>query len=394
MAAFNDMHRLLAQAEAQDVLDHRIRVDGAHPNVLDGRLTNPDSAVFVSDWNGAHPFTGIFLGSFLTQTIESLGGLSRYSHLEEDTTLQESIARLHAERYGEPLRSSRCFIPGTGSASFLTTLLFRAQQLGLRRLCYFPPVYNSAVHLIRNMGFAVRQVADDVDFADDPGLRLPNTRCVLWLTDPVWFAGRRVRRETIDEVARWQQRTGSLVFVDGTFQYLNWGAERREFSSDLDPGLTYRLVCPTKALALHGFRFAYLIVPERDSSEMIELHSILHGAAGIADRTFAHRALKTLREGAGNGPLTEYARNRYHELIESQAFEEWIAPEGGYFVFGRPAAPPDTLHGMGPECFGMRGTKGHVRVNLLSERGFTHLKDWGLRQGSPRSEGGPHAVAK
>lgn len=370
---FTDLNLLMEQANAQDALDQRIRADGAHPNILDGRLRNPDSAVFVSDWNGEHPFTARFLGPFLTATIESLGGLSRYSHLEEDYALQEEIQHLHSTRYGEPTRDARCYVPGTGAASFLTTLLFRARQLGIDRLAYLPPVYNSAVYLIKEMGFQVRRAADDVDFAH-PSLDLPETRCVLWLTDPVWFAGRRVRQETIDEIAAWQRRTGSLVFVDGTFQYLHWGPDRTERSIALDPDRTYRLVCPTKALALHGFRFAYLITPAHAAGTVIELHSRLHGAAGIADRTFAHQAIRALREG--NDPLTEYAEERYRQLIDVGALTEWITPESGFFVFGHPAAPPHTFHGMGPECFGVRGRAGQIRVNVLSDRAVDHLIAW------------------
>lgn len=372
VAAFGDMDQLLSQARAQEVMDRQIKADGLHPNALD-RTGERDDVVFVSDWNGEHPFVPEFLDGFASRTIASLGSLTRYSHLEEDTALEEKLRRLHRDRYREPGADEVGFLPGAGSAGFLTTMLFRARQLGFDRLCYLPPVYNSAIYIIQEMGFAVHKAARDVDFAEDPGLALPETRCALWLTDPVWFAGRPVRQETIDEIARWQQRTGSLVLVDGTFQYQQWDGGRTELSSRLDPALTYRLVCPTKALAIHGFRFAYLIAPKAHLSAVTDLHSRMHGAAGVADRAFAHRAVATLDSETGNRALMAYARQRYDALLGAEALREWLEPVSGYFVFGVPAAERETLHGMGPECFEVQSYPGYLRINVLSERAVTHL---------------------
>jgi histidinol-phosphate/aromatic aminotransferase/cobyric acid decarboxylase-like protein len=372
VTAFDDMDQLMSQARAQEVMDRQIKADGLHPNALD-RADERDDIVFISDWNGEHPFVPSFLDGFASRTVASLGSLTRYSHLEEDTALEDKLRRLHRDRYAEPGAGEVGYLPGAGSASFLTTMLFRSKQLGFDRLCYLPPVYNSAIYLIQEMGFAVRKGARDVDFAEDPGLDLPDARCVLWFTDPVWFAGRPVRQETVDEIARWQRRTGSMVLVDGTFQYQRWDGARFERSSGLDPRLTYRLVCPTKALAIHGFRFAYLIVPRAELPAVTELHSRLHGAAGVADRAFAHRAVATLDSDTGNRQLIDYARHRYEALIAAGGLREWLEPASGYFVFGKPATTPETVRGMGPECFEVRGHPGYLRVNLLSDRAVRHL---------------------
>jgi histidinol-phosphate/aromatic aminotransferase/cobyric acid decarboxylase-like protein len=370
---FDDLDQLLSQARAQEVMDERIKADGVHPN-SDNGANQRDDVVFVSDWNGEHPFVPDFLGDFARRTVDSLGPLTRYSHLEEDVSLEGELRQLHRDRYDEPVTDEIGFLPGAGSASFLSTLLFWVRTQGFDRLCYLPPVYNTAIYLIQDMGFRVGKAARDVDFADDPGLRLPAHRCVLWLTDPVWFAGRPVRRETVEEVARWQQRTGSVVIVDGTFQYQQWSGQRREHSADLDPALTYRVVCPTKALAIHGFRFAYGIVPRRNLAEITHLHSRLHGAAGVTDRAFAHRAVAALGTAKGNTELLAYARQRYHELLATNALAEWIEPETGYFVFARPTVAASSLRGMGPECFETRDHPGYLRVNLLSDRAFRHLR--------------------
>lgn len=70
------------------------------------------------------------------------------------------------------------------------------------------------------------------------------------------------------------------MFVDGTFQYLGWAGQQPELTSMLAAEATMRLVCPTKTLAMHGCRFAYLIAPEQLAGEVGELHGNLHGLSG------------------------------------------------------------------------------------------------------------------
>jgi hypothetical protein len=356
---YADLDRLLACGAAQN----RAAAD-------DG----PAGRVFVSDWNGEHPFLASFLGDFASRPVRALGPLNHYARLEEDPTLEAEIRALHADAYGEDLGDAVRFVPGAGAAGFLTTMLWRARGLGFDRLCYLPPVYNNAIYLIRELGFAVHAVAGHVGFGPEPGeLDLPGERSALWLTDPLWFAGRRVPAAVIEEVRRWQRATGSVVFVDGTFQYGQWEHGRREWSSALDPALTYRLVCPTKALAVHGFRFAYLQVPAHDHATTGELHARLHGAGGVVDRAFAHRALHALGRGAGNRALIGYAALQYRRLCEAGAVLDPVPPDCSYFAFAEPLAPPGTLRGMGPDCFGVRGRPRHVRVNLLSPTAVDHL---------------------
>lgn len=110
---------------------------------------------------------------------------------------------MHATRYDEPVRAQcSSFVAGPGAASFLPTMLFRTRQHGLV----------DGRHAAQAVIVELR-VRRDACAA----------RRAVWVTDPVWFAGRMVRRATVDAIARWHRATGSLVFVDGTFQYLQWG---------------------------------------------------------------------------------------------------------------------------------------------------------------------------
>ncbi|GAA3142877.1 aminotransferase class I/II-fold pyridoxal phosphate-dependent enzyme [Streptomyces echinatus] len=329
-------------------------------------LEKEPERTFVSDWNGEHPFARSFLGELADVPVGALGALGTYSHMDEDTELAAAVADLHVRRYGEPSVTARRCVPGAGATSFLTTLLLYQFLDGVRELAYLPPVYYNAGWWIRRLGFTVHRVAPDVDFVEDVPLRLPTGRCLLWLTDPVWFAGVPVGRATLDAIRDWQCRTGSTVIVDGTFQYMGWDGAGPEATEWLDPDLTFRLVCPTKTLALHGFRFAYALVPERCATAFAELHGRLHGAAGLADRRFAHRAVAVLGAGDGALPLMRFAEARYRRLRAGGALPDAVEPVGGYFVFGRPEVAAHRIAGMDIACFGGSGHPGFVRVNLLN----------------------------
>ena len=336
-------------------------------------LRKEPGRTFVSDWNGEHPFAAQFLGELAGVPIGQLGALGTYSHMDEDPELADAIAELHARRYGESSVTERNCVPGAGATSFLTTLLMYQFLDGIRDVAYLPPMYYNAAWWVRRLGFGVRRVAKDVDFSGRAELRLPRSRCLLWLTDPVWFAGVPVREETVDAIAAWQRRTRSPVIIDGTFQYMGWTGVGAETTARLDRDLTFRLVCPTKALALHGFRFAYAIVPERHAMRFAELHGRLHGAAGLADRRFAHCAVRVLGSDDGALPLMRFAQGQYQHLMSSRAVTAAVPPRTGYFLFARPAAPASRYTGMGIGCFGGTGYRGFVRINLLSIAAVTCL---------------------
>lgn len=332
------------------------------------RLAGFTDRIFVSDWNGDHPFVGELLGDFGHRSVREMGSMTTYSHLDEDPILAERLGVLHRDRYAESQSESVAFVPGAGATAFLFTLLQRQHMLGVRRLLYLPPVYYNAIWWIRALGWDVHQVLRNVDFArQDAGLpEMPAGRSLLWLTDPVWFAGRPVRADTIASIGEWQARTGSTVIVDGTFQYMRHDGAPLERSSQLDPALTYRLVCPTKALGLHSFRFAYAIVPKADQAEFAELHSRSHGAAGLVDRAFAHHAVTVLADPERSALLPRFSEQRVEALRQADVFDELIVPEAGYFVFGRPTRA-ERMVGMDQRCFGAHGMPGYLRFNVLSE---------------------------
>jgi aspartate/methionine/tyrosine aminotransferase len=245
-------------------------------------------------------------------------------------------------------------------------LLFHASQ-GMSEIGYLPPMYYNAAWWVRRLGLSVWRAAADIDFAEESALTLPERRTLLWISDPLWFAGVSLRAETIAAVADWQRATGSTVIVDGTFQYMRWSGPTREFTSGLDPDRTFRLVCPTKALALHGFRFAYAIVPESCAADFSEFHIRLHGTSGLVDSKFAHRAVEVLAGPSGAAPLMELAQRRYLNMLHTGKVVDLVRPEGGYFAFVKLATDVDSIVGMDADCFGTSQYRNFLRVNLLND---------------------------
>ena len=337
----------------------------AYDRLVDALIDHPDQ-VFVSDWNGDHPFMDEFLGDLGDAPIGQWGSLGTYSRMDEDLGLSDAVAELHVRRYGEPDVTARRCVTGAGATSFLTTLLMYQYLQGFREISYLPPVYYNAAWWIRRLGLGVRRVANDIDFSRSVELNLPDEGGLLWVTDPVWFAGLPLRLATVNRIAEWQSRTGATVIVDGTFQYMGWSGATAEATDRLDPDLTFRLVCPTKTLAMHSFRFAYAIVPEQHSAPFTELHKRLHGPAGLADRLFAHRAVEVLDSHSGALPLMDFACARYRQLMSSGAVTKAVEPKTGFFLFGRPSVDASEYLAMDVSCFGGQGYPGFVRVNLLN----------------------------
>jgi histidinol-phosphate/aromatic aminotransferase/cobyric acid decarboxylase-like protein len=357
----DDRQALYAELAANDYVSRSIR-------------ENPDLP-FVSDWNGENPYVSTFLPQLADARLDQLGQLEAYSHIDADEELTSAIADLHRYRYGEgTVTAARC-VAGAGSSAFLTTLLMYQHLAGVQEVCYLPPVHSGFAWWIRKLGFGVRRVMSEVDFSRSARLTLPREGGLLWFTDPVWFAGVPVREETIATIAEWQRRTGATVIVDGTFQYMHWNGATAEASEQLDPDRTFRLVCPTKVLMLHGFRFAYAIVPEQDATEFARLHGRLHGPAGVTDRRFAHHAIATLRGEEGARPLMALARERYCDLIASGAVTAAVTPTTGYFLFARPSVPANRFIGMDITCFGGTGHPGYVRINLLNRAAMDCVLD-------------------
>jgi aspartate/methionine/tyrosine aminotransferase len=325
---------------------------------------------FLSDWNCDNPFL-----ESLLQGQSTPAPTGKYVFLDTQISLLESICAFHKSTDRLDLTRSN-LIAGAGSSSFLTLLALWLRRCRIQKLHYLPPVYYTVHHLCETLGIERSPVTLKHAFQAGCVLNLPDERAVLLLCDPIWYAGVSVPQEHIDTIRQWQQATGSLVIVDGSFQYLNWGSDRRELSATLDPDLTLRIVCPTKALAIPAYRFAYLLLPARYHEELLFLYESLMGSSSVADLAFASRSIEILSDP--NGPqrkLAAYLEATYRELSDSHHLKTAIVPRCGYFAFGIPARPGDGLQLMDETFFELTGYPGYARVNLFAARRIYGLKD-------------------
>ncbi|MFJ9691212.1 aminotransferase class I/II-fold pyridoxal phosphate-dependent enzyme [Kitasatospora sp. NPDC101183] len=337
---------------------------------------HPGGRLFVSDYNGGHPFVADYLGPLADSPPHRLADVTRYAAIDEDHALRAKIARLHSDRDEEETGPDRV-IPAGGSSGLLSTFCTWLHLNGVRRVHYLPPVYYKLAYFFREFG--IDPVSVSPLHAHQPGFapELPDERTVLLLTDPLWYTGRPVPGELIKRIADWQLATGSTVFVDGTFQYLHWDGARREETAALPAELTLRLVCPTKYLSIHGYRCAHLIVPSRLREPLAELHLNLHGDVTVADRQFAHRAADLMLDGEGNRRLIEHVRANHRGLLDSGALRADAPVDTGYFLFARPAAPADRLLALDQRHFELTGHDGFVRINLLNGTALEGLRALG-----------------
>ncbi|MFE2722614.1 hypothetical protein [Kitasatospora sp. NPDC059327] len=169
-----------------------------------------------------------------------------------------------------------------------------------------------------------------------------------------------------------QQTTDSLVFVDGTFQYMPWNGALGEASGRLPVDRTLRIVCPTKYLSIHGYRCAHLLVPAALCQELADLHLDPHGDVAVSDRLFAHRAADLMAR-EGNGDLVRHIRANHVELTASGVLADQAPIETGFFLFARPRVPHRWFLALDESYFELDGHPGYIRINVLGRTGIEAL---------------------
>jgi aspartate/methionine/tyrosine aminotransferase len=331
---------------------------------MEAERQSPGARPFISDFHGDHPFVEDYLGSLASCPLTSLGDVTHYAAIDEDQRLRTRIAEFH-QRYDGAGYSGQQVLPSAGSSMLIGTFCTWLTIAGYSRVHYLPPVYYKFAYLFQRFGIDPVPVSDLHAFQPGFELRLPEDRTVLVLTDPVWYAGRRVPGEVLHAIRAWQLATGSLVFVDGTFQYMQWDGTAAEATARLVPDQTLRMVCATKFLSLHGYRCAWLLAPQRLRDTLAELHLNLHGEVSLADRLFAHRACDVMLDG-GNRQLLRHIQCSYHRLMDTGAVDGHFDVETGYFLFARPRVPRERFLSMGQDIFELSGYPEHVRINLLN----------------------------
>ncbi|MFE7467784.1 pyridoxal phosphate-dependent aminotransferase [Streptomyces sp. NPDC057499] len=321
---------------------------------------------FLSGWQTTHPYAGRYLDG-MQAVAQDPEALQNYNFLSDSTALADSITGFHARADGVTYAREAVYV-SSGSSPLLLGFFLALKEMGVEEVCHVPPVYYSCYYFCDSLGIPVRQVSTDVLHDEAAELDLPDRKSALVLCDPIWVFGTTVHERQIERIARWQRRTGSVVLVDGTFQYARWDrSSRAEPTSRLEPDLTFRLVCPTKSLAVHGTRFAYLLLPPEFREPIRYAGANITGATGAANEHFARRIMEVLDSDESNDALVRHIQAERDRLIAGGVIRaEAARPEAGYYTFAvlDDASMKDAIV-MDQRFFGLNRFDNHVRVNLL-----------------------------
>jgi histidinol-phosphate/aromatic aminotransferase/cobyric acid decarboxylase-like protein len=326
-------------------------------------LNDGDSGNFLSGWQCENPYAS----DLLTRVKERSNHIDyrKYRYFDEDEKLPEKILSIHTSFDGVCPQKVLC---ATGSTSLLYAFVTYLKRRGVKTIYYVPPIYFTLHIAFELYQIQTISISEKQPFEKDFSLKLPEEdSCVLFLTDPIWYTGTKYSDETMREIAEWQKRNSSLVFVDGSLQYLHWNGVIGENTAMLDPAYTFRLVCPSKQLAIHGYRFSYILLPASHERGMAWTYANVAGPAPADSIIFAYEAMTAILDRNLPDKLMQavFKRHRYlriHNVIESE-----ITPECGYFVFEKTKVSlPDGYSVMDGKYFGLRDYPGYIKINLLS----------------------------
>lgn len=331
-------------------------------HILEVEHDDGDKGNFLFGWQCENPFAH----ELIARTAERSSGLNRvqYSYLEEDAELVEKIRGLHEALDG--IRPIDAFC-GAGATALLVTFAAHLRSEGVEEIYFIPPIYFSLHFAMRLFGIRARPVSSRHAFEPGFTMSLPEKRTHMVLTDPVWYAGLPVPLPAIEEIGRWQARTGSSVLIDGSFQYMPWNGAVHEATARLDPSRTIRLISPSKSLCIAGYRFAYLLMPSFLRPKISNTYTNIYASASVDTIAFGHEAIDAMAARELTNKLVEIIRRRHNKLRRDRKTESVLSATCGYFVFEKLVQDlPSYYVQMGGEFFDQTRYPGYTRINLLS----------------------------
>jgi aspartate/methionine/tyrosine aminotransferase len=320
---------------------------------------------FLFGWQSINPFADDLLAA--VQERAQGTDYTKYSYMESDRALAGEVLNLHSGLDG--IKPDAVFCAASGGTSVLFAFSYWLARAGIKEVFYLPPIYFTLLNGLRLFGIHARALSGYHCFEKEFQLHLPPKRTVLILADPIWYAGIPVPEGVIKEVAEWQQKTGSTVFVDGSFQYMRWDNRIDEPTALLDPLKTIRLVSPTKSLVIHGYRFAYALLSEANKETFANSYANISGPSAANNIAFAYEAVRAMRDRRLTEQLMARAASRHANLRRTRRIESPLAPRVGYFVFEKINVPlPEESLRMDGRYFGQPRFPQHARFNLLSTK--------------------------
>ena len=329
---------------------------------LDFLVEKADRTQFLSDWNCTHPY---YKKEFVNKNPGS-DKIQKYNYIRAEDNLTQLISDFH-QKSENTFYNLEEIVTGHGSTTIISALFIWLSLNKVREVYYIPPVYYTFTYFSKLYGISLRPITKSHLFEKDYSLNLPEKKAILLMTDPIWYAGISVPASVYKSLKKWQKATGSMIIIDGSFQYFKWDDSKYEYSSQLEKLQTLRLVCPTKSIATHGFRFSYLLVPPDKYDLFDYILDNISGSSTIQDILCAEKCMGILLSAKSNSKLIAYAKGHFQKLLKKNVIEKTVKPDCGYFVFGK-------LNGnyagrfrvMNGQYFEQKNYPGYVRINLLS----------------------------
>ncbi|CAN5257657.1 hypothetical protein BH11PSE4_BH11PSE4_38870 [soil metagenome] len=331
-------------------------------HILEVEHDDGNKGNFLFGWQCANPFAGDLLDA--TNKRQREFDRIPYTYLEEDVGLIDKIKSAHIALDGTSPLSVFC---GAGATALLVTFAAYLKQNKVDEIYFIPPIYFSMHFAFRLLGIHARPVSGRHAFEETFSLNLPNKRAVLVLTDPIWYVGLPVPKAVIQEIAHWQKETGSIIMVDGSFQYMPWNLNVGERSALLDPTLTARLISPSKSLAVAGYRFAYILMPPSWRQSFSHVYTNVYASSSVDTIAFGYEAVAAMESRQLTDRLAVLASQRHQRLRNDGKLQSIIQATCGYFVFEKLNLDlPAGYAKMGGEYFDQLRYPGYTRINLLS----------------------------
>jgi histidinol-phosphate/aromatic aminotransferase/cobyric acid decarboxylase-like protein len=318
---------------------------------------------FLSGWQCVNPWANEIRARIDAQ-LSSINA-TEYLYFDRDANVSSQIREFHS--LTDQIGPDAIFC-GAGSTALIFLFCVWLRQQSINEVFYLPPLYFTTHFALKLFDIRARPVSGRQAFEPDFSLNLPESESVLLVCDPVWYAGVPLDETVIETVCDWQRRTGSFVFVDGSFQYARWSGQRAEPTARLAIGRTVRLVCPTKNLATHGYRFAYALLPSRLRSSFAEAYSNIYGSCSVEDIAFARVAISEMIDGRITRQLMALVSERHRSLRARGRITAPWQPGSGYFVFERLADGIESASAplMDGSFFEQKRFPAYRRINLLS----------------------------
>lgn len=199
-----------------------------------------------------------------------------YGHYQGDSELREALAKKLEERNGLKVSPDDIVvIPGTMFAIFLVCYLFL--EPGDEAIISPSPVYGPFWKNIE--ASRAKPVAHDLDMDDGfkfrpealPGLVSSKTRLIM-VCNPNNPTGRVLSRWELEAIARVAEENDLLIFSDELYEDMVFEGEHISIAS-IGEDVFRRTITVygfSKAFGIPGYRVAYMVVPGRLRSKVVE----------------------------------------------------------------------------------------------------------------------------